>query len=79
MASIWRAKETGGFAKEGLDVEMISVSSTFALPALLVNELNVIQIFAVPLINPSPWETNRGKVLQSHSVAMKAATPILTR
>ena len=27
MASMWMAKETGGFAKEGLEVEMISMSS----------------------------------------------------
>src|SRR5258706_9340289 len=53
MASMWMAKETGGFAKEGLDVEMISMSSTLALPALLANEVDVIQISAVPLINSS--------------------------
>src|SRR5512139_1733596 len=51
MASMWMAKETGAFAKEGLDVEMISMSSTLALPALLANEVDVIQISAVPLIN----------------------------
>ena len=43
MASMWMAKETGGFAKEGLDVEMIPMSSTLALPALLANEVDVIQ------------------------------------
>ncbi len=53
MASMWMAKETGGFAKEGLDVEMISMSSILALPALLANEVDVIQISAVPLINAS--------------------------
>lgn len=53
MASMWMAKETGAFAKEGLDVEMISMSSTLALPALLANEVDVIQISAVPLINAS--------------------------
>ena len=53
MASMWMAKETGGFAKEGLDVEMISMSSTLALPALIANEVDVIQISAVPLINAS--------------------------
>ena len=53
MASMWMAKETGSFAKEGLDVEMISMSSTLALPALLANEVDVIQISAVPLINAS--------------------------
>jgi NitT/TauT family transport system substrate-binding protein len=53
MASLWMAKESGGFAKEGLDVEMISMSSTLALPALIANEVDVIQISAVPLINAS--------------------------
>src|SRR4030095_5021566 len=53
MASMWMAKETGGFTKEGLDVEMISMSSILALPALIANEVDVIQISAVPLINAS--------------------------
>src|SRR6266508_2831161 len=53
MASMWMAKESGGFAKEGLDVEMISMSSILALPALIANEVDVIQISAVPLINAS--------------------------
>ncbi|MGH7874739.1 MAG: ABC transporter substrate-binding protein [Candidatus Binatia bacterium] len=53
MASMWMAKESGGFAKEGLDVEMISMSSTLALPALIANEVDAIQISAVPLINAS--------------------------
>src|SRR4029077_2598674 len=53
MASMWMAKETGGFAKEGLDVEMISMLSVRALPALIANEVDVIQISAVPLINAS--------------------------
>jgi NitT/TauT family transport system substrate-binding protein len=53
MASLWMAKETGGFAKEGLDVEVISMSSVLALPALIANEVDVIQISAVPLINAS--------------------------
>jgi NitT/TauT family transport system substrate-binding protein len=53
MASMWMAKEIGGFAKEGLDVEVISMSSTLALPALIANEVDVIQISAVPLINAS--------------------------
>src|SRR5262249_13242745 len=53
MASLWMAKETGGFAKEGLDVEVISMSSVLALPALIANEVDVIEISAVPLINAS--------------------------
>jgi len=53
MASMWMAKETGGFAKEGLDVEMISMSSVLALPALIANELDVIQVSAAPVITAS--------------------------
>jgi hypothetical protein len=46
----WR-KESGGFAKGRLDVEMISISSTLLLPALIANEVDAIQISAAPLIN----------------------------
>jgi ABC-type nitrate/sulfonate/bicarbonate transport system substrate-binding protein len=53
MASVWMAKETGGLAKEGLDVEMISMSSALALPALIANEVDVIQVSAVPVITAS--------------------------
>ena len=35
MASLWMAKEIGGFSKEGLDVEVISMSSSLAIPALI--------------------------------------------
>jgi ABC-type nitrate/sulfonate/bicarbonate transport system substrate-binding protein len=50
MASLWMAKESGAFAKGGLDVEMISMGSTLALPALLANEVDVIQVSAAPVI-----------------------------
>ncbi len=53
MASVWMAKESGAFAKEGLEVEMISMGSTLALPALLANEVDVIQVSAVPVITAS--------------------------
>ena len=53
MASMWMAKESGGFAKEGLDVEMISMSSVLALPALIANEVDVIQVSAAPVITAS--------------------------
>jgi len=53
MASVWMAKESGGFAREGLDVEMISMSSALALPALIANEVDVIQVSAVPVITAS--------------------------
>ena len=53
MASLWMAKESGAFAREGLDVEMISMGSTLALPALLANEVDVIQVSAAPVITAS--------------------------
>ena len=53
MASLWMAKETGSFAREGLDVEMVSMSSALAMPALIANEVDVIQVSAVPVITAS--------------------------
>ena len=53
MASLWMAKESGAMAKAGLDVEVISMSSTLALPALLANEVDVIQVSAAPVITAS--------------------------
>src|SRR5688572_24491169 len=53
MASLWMPKESGAFAKEGLEVEMISMGSTLALPALLANEVDVIQVSAAPVITAS--------------------------
>ncbi len=53
MASLWMAKESGGFAKEGLDVEIISMPSSLAIPALIANEVDVIQVSAVPVITAS--------------------------
>ncbi len=53
MASMWMAKESGGFAREALDVEMISMSSALAMPALIANEVDLIQVSAVPVITAS--------------------------
>jgi ABC-type nitrate/sulfonate/bicarbonate transport system substrate-binding protein len=53
MASLWMAKESGAFVKEGLEVQMISMGSTLALPALLANEVDVIQVSAAPVITAS--------------------------
>jgi ABC-type nitrate/sulfonate/bicarbonate transport system substrate-binding protein len=53
MASVWMAKETGALAKEGLDTEVISMPSTAAIPALIANELDVVQVSAAPVITAS--------------------------
>ena len=50
MTSLWMAKENGGFAKEGLDVEMLSVASSVAIPALVANELDAVQVSAAPVL-----------------------------
>ena len=34
MASLWMAKETGALAKEGVDIEILSMTASSALPAL---------------------------------------------
>lgn len=53
MASLWMAKEIGGFVKEGLDVEVLSMSSSLALPALIANELDAVQMSAAPVLTAS--------------------------
>jgi NitT/TauT family transport system substrate-binding protein len=53
MASLWMAKEIGGFTKENLDVEVLSMSSSLALPALIANELDVVQVSAAPVLTAS--------------------------
>jgi len=50
MASVWMAKDSGAFAKEGLDVEVLSMQSTSAIPALLANEIDVVQVSAAPVL-----------------------------
>ncbi|MGZ8434429.1 MAG: ABC transporter substrate-binding protein [Candidatus Binatia bacterium] len=50
MASVWMAKESGAFTKEGLDIEVLSMQSTSAIPALLANEIDVVQVSAAPVL-----------------------------
>ncbi len=53
MASVWMAKESGALIKEGLDSEVISMPSSSAIPALIANELDVVQVSAAPVITAS--------------------------
>jgi ABC-type nitrate/sulfonate/bicarbonate transport system substrate-binding protein len=53
MASVWMAKEMGAFAKEGLDIEVLSMSSSSPIPALIANEIDVVQVSAAPVITAS--------------------------
>lgn len=50
MASVWMAKDTGAFTKEALDIEVLSMQSTSAIPALLANEIDVVQVSAAPVL-----------------------------
>jgi len=50
MASLWMEKEIGGFAKEGLDVEVLSISPSLGAPALIANELDAVQMSASPAL-----------------------------
>ena len=53
MASVWMANDMGAFAKEGLDTEVLSMSSSSAIPALIANEIDVVQVSAAPVITAS--------------------------
>jgi len=50
MASLWMAKETGALAKEGLDVEVLTMQSASAIPELIANEIDVVQVSAAPVL-----------------------------
>lgn len=53
MASLWMAKETGAIAKEGIDVEVLTLAANVAIPALIAGELDAIQISAAPVLTAS--------------------------
>jgi NitT/TauT family transport system substrate-binding protein len=53
MASLWMAKEIGGFAKENIDVEVLSMSSSLAIPALVANEIDAVQVSGAPVLTAS--------------------------
>ena len=50
MAPVWMAKESGALVKEGLDVEVLSMQSTSAIPALLANEIDIVEVSAAPVL-----------------------------
>src|SRR5215471_19348914 len=53
MMPLWMAKEIGGFTRENLDVEVLSMSASVALPALLANELDAVEVSAAPVLTAS--------------------------
>src|SRR5688572_25207230 len=53
MASLWMARETGALAKEGVDVEILSMTSSVALPALIAGEIDAVQMSAAPVLTAS--------------------------
>ena len=53
MAPVWMAKDSGAFAKEALDTEVLSMSSSSAIPALIANEIDVVEVSAAPVLTAS--------------------------
>jgi hypothetical protein len=60
MAPLWMAKKIGGFAKERLDVGVLSISSSLGVPALIANELDAVQLSAAPGSDGSLRPLSRG-------------------
>ncbi len=50
MAPLWMAKDSGALARENLDIEVLSMQSTSAIPALLANEIDVVEVSAAPVL-----------------------------
>jgi NitT/TauT family transport system substrate-binding protein len=53
MAPVWMAKETGAMNKEGLEHEVLTMQSTNGIPALMANEIDVLEVSAAPVITAS--------------------------
>jgi ABC-type nitrate/sulfonate/bicarbonate transport system substrate-binding protein len=53
MASLWMAKETGAIARERLDTEILSMTASVAIPALIANELDAVQVSGAPVLTAS--------------------------
>jgi len=47
------AKETGAIAKEGLDAEILSMTSSVAIPALIASEVDAVEVSAAPVLTAS--------------------------
>ena len=50
MAPLWMAKDSGALARENLNIEVLSMQSTSAIPALLANEIDVVEVSAAPVL-----------------------------
>ena len=50
MAPLWMAKDSGALGRENLDIEVLSMQSTSAIPALLANEIDVVEVSAAPVL-----------------------------
>ena len=59
MAPLWMAKETGALMKEGVEVEVISMTASVALPALIAAELDAIEISGAPVLTAGRPQENR--------------------
>jgi ABC-type nitrate/sulfonate/bicarbonate transport system substrate-binding protein len=53
MASLWMAKETGAIAREGLDIQILSMTASVAIPALIANEIDAVQVSGAPVLTAS--------------------------
>jgi len=51
MALLWMEKGIGGFAKEGMYVEVLSISSGLGVPVLIANDLDAVEVFAAPVLS----------------------------
>lgn len=50
MAPLWMARDSGALSRENLEIEILSMQSTSAIPALLANEIDVVEVSAAPVL-----------------------------
>jgi NitT/TauT family transport system substrate-binding protein len=53
MAPLWMAKETGALAREGLEIEILTMTASLAIPALIAGEVEAVEVSGAPVLTAS--------------------------
>lgn len=53
MAPLWMAQDSGAIAAEGLDIEILRMTASVAVPALIAHEIDAVEMSAAPVLTAS--------------------------
>ncbi len=53
MAPLWMAQDSGAIAAQGLDIEILRMTASVAVPALIAHEIDAVEMSAAPVLTAS--------------------------